>query len=88
MAHLQWRWEGVSRWVGGGRRWAEEVGALGQPPGEPEWGGPARCPELEEGAGSREGTVLLCQGRRLLPEGAVTLNREARLAETAPNKST
>lgn len=68
--------------------WAEEVGAHSQPPGELEQGGPVRCPELEAGAGSREGAVLLCQGRRLLPEGAVTLNRAARLAETIPNKST
>lgn len=68
--------------------WAEEVGAHSQPPGELEQGGPVRCPELEAGAGSREGAVLLCQGRRLLPEGAVTLNRAARLAETIPNKAT
>lgn len=68
--------------------WAEEVGAHSQPPGELEQGGPVRCPELEAGAGSKEGAVLLCQGRRLLPEGAVTLNRAARLAETIPNKAT
>lgn len=31
-----------------------------------------------------EGAVLLCQGRRLLPEGAVILNRVARLLRFIP----
>ena len=48
-------WEGLeeSRWAG------EGGGALSQPPGELEWGGPC---ELEAGTGSREGSTSIYQG--------------------------
>lgn len=45
--------------VGGEQMGRGRWGALSQPPGELEWGGPC---ELEAGIGSREGATSIYQG--------------------------
>lgn len=56
----EWRWEGMSvGGVGGEQMGRGRWGALSQPPGELEWGGPC---ELEAGTGSREGATSIYQG--------------------------
>ena len=71
-------------WVGGRGQVGRGGGATQPAPKGAGQGGPSRCPELEAGAGSREGAVLLCQGQRLLPEGALTLIRAACLPRRFP----